>query len=160
MRKYDIQEKRLQIPVMVCLVVVLGAVSNEKIPPLTLKIMKIHMMITFILFSLNLVNAISDPADAFWRYFAEEWAPQIHRKIFNHIAPIVPPSKAIVLEASIKNDLVAPILGAYRQELQSFNGNQALSAFDASLAWIVAAEKHWIHWSANVFPVIMKDSHM
>ena len=116
-------------------------------------------ILTFILFSLKLVQAISDK-ESFYKSFVDKWIPQIHRKIFNHIAPVVPPSKAIVLKASIKNDLVAPILGAYRQELQSFNGNQTLSAFDASLAWIVAAEKHWIHWSANVFPVIMKDSHM
>jgi len=121
--------------------------------------MKLHI-IRLTLFILELVHATSDPANSFFRVFVQEWIPQVHIKIFNQIAPLVPPSKAMALQESIKNDLVAPILVAYRKKLQLLSVDQTFSAFDASSAWIFAAEKQWIHWGTNVLPVILKDVHM
>ena len=118
------------------------------------------MIISFIILAFELVHALSDPKSSFFRFFADECVPQIHAQFLYQIAPLVPPSKAMALQESIKNDLVAPILVAYRKKLQLLSVDQTFSAFDASSAWIFAAEKQWIHWGTNVLPVILKDVHM
>jgi hypothetical protein len=106
------------------------------------------------------VQAKPDPANSFFRSFAKEWVPEIHAQFVDQIAPLVPPTKAIALQTSIKNDLMAPILAAYRKELQLLSVNHTFSAFDVLSSWIFVAEKQWIHWGTNVLPAILKDDHM